>query len=234
MHGITKTFVDGDIVAYRSAASAEAKDLTTQEAEDNVDSMLSGIVHLTLDFPEDTDWEVYLTGKNNFRFDVAKSHPYKGNRVNKEKPKLLSHLRDYMVEKWGAEVADGEEADDLCSKSAYKNGYSSCIASVDKDLLMVPCWHYNFVKDEFKFVEPFEGLVWFYTQVLTGDAADHVKGLHRVGPKKAAQILDGATTELGLYRRVLEAYDGDRDRVVENGQLLWMRREENEYWSPPE
>lgn len=234
MNGITKTYVDGDIVAYRSAASAEAKDLTLQEAQDNVDSMLSGIVHFTLDFPADDDWEVYLTGKNNFRFDVAKSHPYKGNRVNKEKPKFLPHLRDYMVEQWGAEVSDGEEADDLCSKSAYRNGSSSCIASVDKDLKMVPCWHYNFVKEELSFVEPFQGLVWFYTQVLTGDPADNIKGIHRVGPKKAAQILDGATTEVGLYRRVLEAYDGDRDRVIENGRLLWMRKEDNELWEPPE
>ncbi len=67
---------------------------------------------------------------------------------------------------------------------------------------------------------------------VTGDAADNIKGLYRVGPKKAEKILDGLVKEEDLWDAVLKAYDGDRERVIENARLLGLRREEGELWQP--
>jgi hypothetical protein len=50
---------------------------------------------------------------------------------------------------------------------------------------------------------------------------------------KASKILDGAETEEELWDRVIKAYDGDEERVIENARLLWLRREEAEIWQPP-
>jgi hypothetical protein len=36
-----------------------------------------------------------------------------------------------------------------------------------------------------------------------------------------------------MYEAVLKAYDGDAERVLENGQLLWIRRRKDEIWQPP-
>ncbi len=82
-------------------------------------------------------------------------------------------------------------------------------------------------------VSEWDGLLFFYTQVLTGDNADNIKGLYGVGPKKAAKLLEGCETEQDLYVAVLQAYAGDEDRVIENARLLWLRRYEGQLWEPP-
>jgi hypothetical protein len=39
--------------------------------------------------------------------------------------------------------------------------------------------------------------------------------------------------ELALYKACVDAYDGDEERVLENAQLLWLRRYEGQTWEPP-
>ena len=78
-----------------------------------------------------------------------------------------------------------------------------------------------------------DGNKFFYTQILTGDSADNIKGIRRVGPVKAGKILEGLTTEQELYEACVKAYDGDTERVLENARLLWLRRYEGELWNAP-
>ena len=158
---------------------------------------------------------------------------YKGNRKDVQKPRHLQHARDYMHGKYEAIVSSGEEADDLIAIEAARLDYDACVASIDKDMLQIPCWHFNIVRGDYTKVTPEEGIKFFYTQILTGDRADNIVGLFRVGPKKAEKILEGATEERDLWDRVVKAYDGDEDRVVENARLLWLRRKEEEIWLPP-
>jgi 5'-3' exonuclease len=230
---ISKTFIDGDIVAYRMAASADSNGYSFQSAAANVDRMIEDIIHEAMDFPGPSCFKVFLTGRGNFRYDIAKAAPYKGNRSGKPKPVYLEDLRIYMQEKWNAIVSEGEEADDLISQAVTQEGPTSCVASIDKDMLQLNCWHYNFVKRQWKFVDEFEGLHFFYSQILTGDNADNIIGLNNVGPVKAAHMLEGCTTEKALYQTCVKAYGGDKDRVVENGRLLWLRRQPEELWEPP-
>jgi len=221
--------IDGDIIAYRAGFSSN--DLEAPDAEAKVDELIDTIIEDT-EFIS-TDYQVYLTGKGNFRFDIAKTLKYKGNRKDAVKPIHLQHIRDYLTTKYEATVSEGEEADDLIAIAATKIGMKAVVASIDKDMLQIPCFHYNLTRRELSAVGKFSGTKFFYTQILTGDKADNIKGLHRCGPVKAGKILAECDTEMKLWNACLEAYEGDTERVIENARLLWLRREVDQLWEPP-
>ena len=176
---INHCLVDADIVAYRAAAGTEGK--SPRETEEKVDLLMNYIVSQTIVFPSSDNLECYLTGKSNFRYEVAKTAPYKGNRANVPKPSNLPEARAWLQHKWGSVISDGEEADDLLSISATKkNSDTTVICTVDKDLLQVPGWNFNFVKNEWTCIGVEDGNKFFYTQILTGDSADHILGLYRI------------------------------------------------------
>ena len=222
--------IDGDIVAYRAAYSTEGGH--ADDVADKVDELMDYILDATTF--DGSPFKVYLTGDGNFRYDVAVTVPYKGNRKDTKKPEFLPDARDYLVEDYGAVVSSGEEADDLIAIEATRLGPHTIIASVDKDFLQVPCVHYNTNKQTFTEQDELSATRFFYTQVLTGDRADNIQGLHRVGPVKAAMILGESTDEVEMYNKCVEAYEGNVDRVIENARLLWLRREEGQLWHPPE
>tara|TARA_B110000858_G_scaffold183357_1_gene223593 strand:+ start:305 stop:1018 length:714 start_codon:yes stop_codon:yes gene_type:complete len=227
-----KVLVDGDILAYRAAFATQ--DDLPKDAEEKVEILLDFVLEETLDFVTPDQFEVYLTGPNNFRFEVAKSYPYKGNRKATEKPKHLRHVRDYLVNKFDAIVSEGEEADDLIAIEATRLGPTTIVASIDKDMLQIPCRHFNFNKKEWSTVSEWEGNKFFYTQILTGDAADNIKGLKGIGPVKATKLLAECKSVDDLWEACVKAYDGDVERIIENARLLWLRRYEGELWQPPE
>ena len=183
--GKRKVLIDGDIVAYRSAFATQ--DLLPKDAEEKAEILLDYILEETLEFPTPDQYEIYLTGSGNFRHQVAKSYEYKGNRKSAEKPIHLYHIRQYMVDKFDAIVSEGEEADDLIAIEATRLGPDTVVASIDKDMLQIPCHHFNFGKNEWKTVDDWSGLQFFYNQILTGDRADNIIGLYRVGPVKATR-----------------------------------------------
>jgi len=230
---VTKCIIDSDIVAYRAAAGTEGK--SPRETEEKVDLLMNYIVGETVVFPDSDNLECYLTGKGNFRFDVAKTAPYKGNRKDVPKPSNLPEARGYLQHKWGAIISEGEEADDLIGIASTRGDpETTVVCTIDKDMMQLPGWNFNFVKGTWTKVSESEGTRFFYTQILTGDSADNIKGIHRVGPVTAGKILEGCTTEQELYEACVKAYGGDVGRVLENARLLWLRRYEEELWEPPE
>jgi 5'-3' exonuclease len=227
-----KVLIDGDIVAYRAAFATE--DSSPKDAEEKCTDILDYILGETaLPFPDKSDYMVFLTGKGNFRYDIAKSFPYKGNRSKREKPIHLSHIRDFMVKEYDAIVSEEEEADDLIAKEATRLGSDTVVASIDKDMLQIPCWHFNFNTGAWTKVDDWSGLKFFYSQILSGDSADNIVGLYQVGKKTADKMLDKCKTEKELWKACIKEYDGDTDRVLENARLLWLRRKEGEIWEPP-
>lgn len=222
-----KALVDADILVYRFGFASEGDPAEfalarLSEFLDNLHSM-DGI---------DEVWG-YLTGSNNFRNEIAKTAPYKGNRVM-AKPYHYQLLREYMERAWGFEVIDGMEADDAIGIEAYRNEPDgTIIVSIDKDLNMIRGHHYNFVKEEKYFVTEEEAIRNFYLQILTGDKIDNIIGLDGIGPVKSKKLLKDCNTELEMYEAVLKAYDGDEARVLENARLLWILREEKQVWQPP-
>ena len=225
-----KILIDGDILTYRAAFNCEDKSL--EDACDKMDELVEGIIEAVAFDSATAVSEMFITGKGNFRFDVQPT--YKQNRSGKPKPAHLQGLRDYLVEAYDADVSVGEEADDKITIRAMELGPETVIASIDKDFLQVPCWHYNANRNTLHKVEPFEGLRFIYTQILTGDTADNVFGIKGVGPVKAGKLMAAATTERELYEVCLNAYNGDVAKVTENARLLWLRREVGQTWQPPE
>lgn len=226
-----QVLIDGDPFAYRAAFSCENESL--DDAIDKVDDLLDQALNAVLWEPEEEDYQVFLTGRGNFRYEVAVTHEYKGNRKDVDKPHHLSGIRKHLIDNWSAIVSVGEEADDLIGIWSTSYGSGSIVISIDKDMLQLPCTHYNPNKKEFKTVSETEGLRFFYTQILTGDRADNIVGLFGIGPAKAATLLGEYTEEQDLYEACLRAYGGDEERVVENARLLWLRRYEGQIWEPP-
>lgn len=173
-----------------------------------------------------TSHDVYFTGDGNYRKDIYPE--YKAGRP--DKPLLYAPLKGFVLRKPNHHLINDQEADDALGINQHGG---SIICSIDKDLLMIPGRHYNFVTDTFTTITPKQGMFNFYKQLLTGDRVDNIPGLHGIGPKKAEVILDGLTTEKEMYEKVLEAYEGDADTVERNARLLWIRRKENELWTSP-
>ena len=224
---MTVALIDADVIAYR--VSFACKEETQEKAATTLSSLLEDILYSQLDI---ATHELYLTGKGNFRNEIATTVPYKENRRDKERPLHLDFLRGYMADAWSAETATGEEADDLIAIRATELGEDGCIiVSIDKDFNQVPGWHYNFVKRDKYYVTAQDGLRFFYKQILTGDRVDNIKGIKGVGDKKADKMLEDAKTEQELFAVCAEALG--KDRAIENGRLLWLRREKNQLWCPP-
>lgn len=195
-----------------------------------VDESLSEMLLIRL--PELEDLEGFLSGEGNFRKAIAVTAPYKGNRSG-AKPEHYDFIRDYLKSGWCFTESVNEEADDCIAKMATSLGDEAIIVSIDKDFDQVPGWHYNPVKKRKYYVTPSEGIRNFYKQILTGDRADNVIGLYRVGEKAASKLLEGCSTEQEMFLKCLDAYDDNVERVIENGKLLWLRRFDNEVWTPP-
>lgn len=219
--------VDADVLVYRVAFASEdeEEELCFARAKE----LLFEIVYTELNC---NDYKAYLTGSGNFRYMVATTAPYKGNRKDTARPKHYEALRAYL-QRLGAEVIEGQEADDAIAIEASKEPGTSWIVSIDKDFDQVPGWHYNFVRKEKYYVSEEEGIRSFYTQILTGDRVDNIIGIKGIGPVKAEKILADCKTEREYYDACVKAYDGNIERVTENGVLLWLRRYPNQLWQPP-
>jgi len=139
-----------------------------------------------------------------------------------------------MEKSWNFEVVNGMEADDALGIYAYAHDPEDYIlVTIDKDIDMIRGHHYGFVKEEKYYITEEEGIRNFYLQILTGDKVDNIMGLKGIGPVKAKRILEKCETELEMYKAVVDAYEGNLERVLENGRLLWILREPNQVWTPP-
>ena len=137
--------VDADLIAYEAAAGADTVDEGMERRSfdwvmEKVDSL---ITHICEECGVDSPHSIFLTGKDNFRFDIATVKPYKGNRQT-EKPFYLESTRKYLQVRHNAIMVNGMEADDALAITAKKLGYeNTIIASRDKDLKQVPCTHFS-------------------------------------------------------------------------------------------
>lgn len=217
--------VDGDILCYRIGFA------TQEESEDvAIRTMASFMEDLMMFDLNVSEWTTYLTGKTNFRFDVAVTAPYKGNRKG-EKPKHHALLREYLEFSWNGVVSKDCEADDVIAIAATEHGDESVIVSLDKDFDQVQGWHYNFVKKDKYYITQEEGILNFYCQFLTGDRVDNIIGVRGIGPVKARKLLEGKT-EREMFDICVEEL-GSVDRAVENGRLLFLQRTHGQVWEPP-
>lgn len=198
--------------------------------------------------------ELFLTGKGNFRENIATLRGYKSNRIGKPRPVHYKGIRRYMRERWGATVVKGYEADDALAMIAHQHDYDGdavVLVSGDKDLRTVPGRHYNPRKKAWSVVTPQEALLNFYRQVITGDPVDNIPGCYKAGPKAADELLSTvydkdegtiALAVMNMYEASLSKkgcpYTEPNMAMLENCRLLHMCRtveetKEGGYWNFP-
>lgn len=218
--------VDGDVVAYQAAYGREHVDAVKAEVKMILNRIKddTGAFHMI----------IYLTGKENFRNDVAMLQQYKGNRYNpdgsrkKPQPKLLPEARLELFTMYRAELQATQEADDalVIAQTAFnKNAESdvqstvSCISTIDKDLRISPGLHHNIGNSEVDKVDRLGyiyckgstlkgcGLKFFYSQLLMGDSTDNIKGLPQVTEEMVVSfgLRRGGCGGMGAARIISEA-----------------------------
>lgn len=236
---MTTILVDADIVAFRCAASAENEDVDI--AIMRVDNMMMEL----LSFGD--SYKSFITGSQhnypitdvvNFRKLI--NPEYKANRKDLIAPQWLDMCRKYLIEEYNTEVCIGYEADDALG---FNQTEETVICSIDKDLLMIPGQHYNFVKNEYREISELDGLKAFYRQMLIGDSSDNIIGVKGIGKVKAAKLIDHLDNEKDMFNLVYSLYtnylDGQETKPIHDGDYrfwtnadcLWIMRQEGERFS---
>lgn len=249
-HDITTTLDSSkELKDFRKLCEGEDLEIERERVVQPIDFCLQ-MVKTSLDAIKDVvgmDSHLYLTGSGNFRKDVATLLPYKGNRSEFDKPLWYQEIREYMQEVHGAQIIDGQEADDEIGIRAYEikehSQEKAVVVSIDKDLDMIEGLHYNWETGAKYKIDSRQAIRNFYLQMLTGDRTDNIPGIQGIGPKTAEKVLKDYTKESVLYACVRDewdkyypdGYEGKSTNKVlrEIGRLLWIRRKRDELWEPP-
>jgi len=241
-----RALIDADILTYCAgfasqttivdeAGQTHIQPYPIKMALDTVKLMLTNIINDT----KCKTYKLFLTETNdhtNFRHKIAVTKPYKGNRAKRTRPYHYATIRNYLINQHYATVCIGEEADDQLGIEQCADREHSIICSIDKDLKMIPGWHYHIRKKTTNFISENEAWANFYRQLLIGDSVDNISGCPGIGPKKAEKLITADMNVQEMHHVVTtkyqEQYGTDAlNKLQENGALLWIRRQANEIWS---
>lgn len=220
--------LDGDLLAFRAAASAEQDSVEVAIAR--MDKQLNDILN---EVGADS-YRVFLSGQSNFRKEIDPD--YKANRKDHVEPQFLQQCKEFLIVEHKAELEETLEADDLLGINQTEE---TIICSLDKDLLQVPGKHYQWEigtakwtkEAKFHDIEPLEGLRTFYGFSLIGDKSDNIIGVAGIGKVKAEKKLLFAENEQEMFDICRELYDDD-ERYFRNLKLLWVMREHGDIFDP--
>lgn len=153
-----------------------------QDCKDEMDKLVYGMLAKT----GATDYVMYLTVGKGFRYTLYPE--YKGNRKSGEKPKWFDEVKEYLITNYGACYNMNLEADDLVNitKNQVDNSF---ICAIDKDLLSLEGRHFNYSKFEWVETSKDDAMYKFWTDMITGQSGDNVKGIPGKGPKYAEKVL---------------------------------------------
>lgn len=263
-----KCLIDADILAYEISACGEYKDEETGEKVIRDFQFVADLLDQRIKEIEGECWAtepstLYLTGderlikslnrkrrrigeeeilyKDNFRKEIAKAKPYKGTR-KAEKPFHFHNLREYMLEWYDTQVANGLEADDLIAIELTKTGdkLDTICCTRDKDLRQVPGMHFGWPcgkQPQYgpRRVTQEEGWRNFWYQMIVGDVVDNIPGLPGGGPALANKVLVDGLSHEDMFHLVYKLYEdklkkgeddyGWNSYFYEQAGLLWMVRD---------
>jgi len=237
--------LDGDLICWRASASCEpTKAKPYLEPPEISIYRLHDMIERICLATNSSEIECYIGGSDNFRYKIYPE--YKANRT-KEKPHYLEACREMLVTQYKATVVNGYETDDALGIAQTKYDGNSRICSLDKDLLQIPGLHFNWVTGISRLVSPLDGLRAYYKQLILGDRTDNIPGydgkLRSECPKfitKLQEPIDEMTEEIDMYNHVCDVYseqvswaDDWKTPMHRNAQLLYILKNEEEYWHPP-
>lgn len=242
--------LDGDVLLYEITFSCEeawnwGNDLWTlhgdfKQASQRLDCWISNLKEkLGLD-----GLEIALTCREgNWRNEIYPD--YKANRKSKRKPILFPKLREYLEDTYSVVQIKNLEADDVLGILATSNSSNDyIIVTIDKDLLTVPGYHYNYAKDTED-----AAYVWKVTkeqadynhllQTITGDPVDNYPGCPGIGKVRGARVLDESPTWSTVVKLYEKAGLTEEDALVQARVARILRADEFDmktqtvkYWSP--
>jgi len=242
-----RALIDADILPYEFGGMVQLEEPDKPLADDIVISLVDDRIKGILEATKAEEFSLFLTASSeNYRVKVATILPYKGHR-KQEKPYHWELIRQHLIDNWNAVVQHGIEADDRLGieqcMTAKANGiggvqdpWTTVICSRDKDLNMIPGWHYVWPagkqKEKLWFQDEISAIRCFYSQLLTGDrSTDNILGLYGVGAGSSlVKKLQELDSEHEMFSHVYKAY---KDRfgsyakqfMLENAKLLWILRE---------
>lgn len=240
--------IDADVLVYECGFAAEAG--WKQDGAppfDNVAELFDNrVANICAAVEATTTPLLFLTGKNNFRNQIAKRQKYKDRPSNK--PYHYKNLIAYIKGKYDYRIAEGLEADDLICIEQTQRPEETIICTRDKDLRACGGWHYGWELGNQPSFGPERveglgyialsrdrksikgvGLLFFYSQLLTGDKVDSIPGCEGIGAVKAYEVLKECTTSKEALGSVYSLYKARYGlsaymEMLEQGRLLWMTR----------
>lgn len=192
----------------------------------------------------------------NFRYEVAKTVPYKGTRTQ-PKPYHFYNIQTYIRSEYDHIISsEGLEADDelgIFQTKSIRSGIETTICSRDKDLRMVPGLHYSWecgkqlsigpeYTDEVGRLEHTNkgkvlgyGYLFFCYQLLAGDAVDNIPGLRGFGPVHSYEAIKDRPSRESALLRVRQLYheklgEGYEEYLTEQAKLLWIKQDRSDYY----
>lgn len=207
---------------------------TVTEPIEHTYSLIDGILYGIRNNTQCSSMEVYvsISGKK-FRDFIEYPVLYKGGRG--EKPSNFEKAKNYLLSKvWGNDthvytVEDVEVDDALGIVQCEANDNNTIIATIDKDLLQIPGWHYHLDSHEIIFISERQAIKSFWKQMLMGDKVDNIIGIRGIGPQLSEKFLAPCNTELEMEEVVKGHYKEHFGETWEkmfaaNKQLLWIMR----------
>lgn len=197
------SLIDADSLTYIVAWNH--KDSIPSLVEQSCDSLVRSILEKT----GATHYFGSFSSDKNFRHDLYKVAPYKGNRP--PKPDWVKEwerwIKNHLVNKWYFIEPSSLEADDVISYLAQTTDCETVICSPDKDMKQVPGLHYDYKTTENGVIEVSTQQAErnFWLQMLTGDDTDNLKGVPGLGAVKATKLLEGLDS-FDMHMAVHEAY----------------------------
>ena len=199
--------IDADTLVYLVAYKFRESD-DTEGALQELDNYVRTILNNTAA----TYYAGFLGGEKCFRYQVAKTKPYKGNRPPSPDwyKKWSGPMKAYLRDEWNFQIVNGIEADDaVCIYQTWcrENDKNSILSHGDKDLYQIEGNHYDIRKHIRTYIDKITGLRNLYMQTLTGDASDAILGCKGVGKVGAVKIVGNLEEEMHMRIAVLDKFE---------------------------
>lgn len=255
----TRALIDSDVLRYEMGSLTEEHpflpDKRSPVGIQFLEARLEDKIQLIIALSGCKEYLFYFSEGGNFRFDLAKQQPYKGNREGFEKPFHWKTVDDYIKRNYPYVEIKGREADDALAEEQRTHGTDTIICTRDKDLLITPGWHcrWGCGKNQLPvpphYIDILDSWRNFFFQMLIGDSTDNIPGcgervemmwggkpcLRRkgIGKTAAAKLLGQVKEVQTMYQIVRMEYYKQfeelwEEKMLENARLLFVGQKEDD------
>ena len=186
-----KAIIDGDNILFYATMGNKVLDengepikengkfVYTDKTEEQVFNSAAGIIDTWLTMSNTEEYIGFLGNQRNFRYDVYPD--YKKKRPS-NRPAFFYELKEYLTKQFNFHLINFPiEADDLCNIMRLKHN-DSFIVSADNDILKLEGTHYDSKNCKWIKTSAEEALVKFWSDMITGQSGDGIKGIEGKGP----------------------------------------------------